>query len=483
MNISSKLMLIVLLTVFEITLTLWSVFEISNGVKFHELNLNHFKYSSQLMNKVSSLDGNSNVKVDNLRAVVLNIRQQPIDCMDTINVVNKFIMEAIDTDSAIALCIQDIKDADHALSLIDDFENGSLDKEVFISKLKASAVTFNQTSILFEEPVSKTLSFIMKFMIPIVVFISIFNIVFISYMSNTITSSIRQAIELLNNKKKKVSLSDDISKNVSGELKILLQAAQKRIENDLLMKEINQKLETLVEQRTRSLTRANQELSQFAYRTSHDLKAPLSATKMLARFIIEDINAGQLDNAIKDTQHVHDQMEKLEELVMGILSLTEADSTENINSSINLDMVLDDIQQRLSGMMNLSDYTMERHINLDHALVNNQTRITQILENLISNALKYKDNSKPDVPFVRITISELVESYQLDIEDNGIGIPVDRHDEVFGMFKRFHPKISFGSGLGLAIVKKHVDYLKGTISMETSDQGTKFSINIPKVIV
>ena len=56
MKISSKLMLIVLLTVFEITLTLWSVFEISNGVKFHELNLNHFKYSSQLMNKVSSLD-------------------------------------------------------------------------------------------------------------------------------------------------------------------------------------------------------------------------------------------------------------------------------------------------------------------------------------------------------------------------------------------------------------------------------------------
>ena len=259
---------------------------------------------------------NSNVKVDNLRAVVLNIRQQPIDCMDTINVVNKFIMEAIDTDSAIALCIQDIKDADHALSLIDDFENGSLDKEIFISKLKASAVTFNQTSILFEEPVSKTLSFIMKFMIPIVVFISIFNIVFISYMSNTITSSIRQAIELLNHKKKKVSLSDDISKNVSGELKVLLQAAQKRITSEMLMEEVNKKLETLVEQRTESLTRANQELSQFAYRTSHDLKAPLSATKILTRFIIEDINAGQLENAVQDTQHVHDQMEKLEELVV-----------------------------------------------------------------------------------------------------------------------------------------------------------------------
>ena len=57
----------------------------------------------------------------------------------------------------------------------------------------------------------------------------------------------------------------------------------------------------------------------------------------------------------------------------------------------------------------------------------------------------------------------------------------DRHDEVFGMFKRFHPKISFGSGLGLAIVKKHVDYLKGTITMETSSKGTKFSITIPKV--
>ncbi|WP_426369506.1 sensor histidine kinase [Pseudocolwellia sp. HL-MZ7] len=483
MKISSKLMLIVILTIFEISLTLWSVFEISNGVKFHELNLNHFKYSSQLTHQVSALSADHNIEISELRAVVLNIRQQPIDCLDTINVVNKFIMEFIGTDNAIALCVQDIKDADHALSLINKFENETIDKDVFLSKLKTLAATFNQTSILFEEPVSKTLAFIMKVMIPLVVVISLFNILFISFMSNTITRSIRHAIKLLNHKKKKISLSDDIGQNLSGELKVLLQAAQKRITSEMLMAEVNKKLETLVEQRTESLTRANQELSQFAYRTSHDLKAPLSATKILTRFIIEDINAGQLENAVQDTQHVHDQMEKLEELVVGILSLTEADSTENKNSALDLNMILDDIQQRLSGITNLSDYTMERYINLDHVLVNNQTRITQILENLVSNALKYRDTKKSALPFVKITVSELDESHQLMIEDNGIGIPTDRHDEVFGMFKRFHPKVSFGSGLGLAIVKKHIDYLKGTINMETSDQGTKFSINIPKVIV
>lgn len=109
-------------------------------------------------------------------------------------------------------------------------------------------------------------------------------------------------------------------------------------------------------------------------------------------------------------------------------------------------------------------------------------RITQILENLISNAWKYRDESKETTPYVKVSAIELHDAFQLSVEDNGLGIPNDRKDETFQMFKRFHPKVSSGSGLGLAIVKKHVDILKGTIVVDSSPRGTSFMITLPKQV-
>ena len=482
MTISNKLMLIVILTIFEISLTLWSVLEISKGATYHQLNSLHLKYSAQFSERISPLTKDSIINVVELEEIILNIRQQPIDCLDSVNFLNKFIMKKINTFNAVELCIKDIKDTNYALSIISQFKSEKLGKEKLLFELKNSANTFIETSGLFEKPVTKTVTFIMNTMIPLVIIISFFNIVFITFMSRTISGSIRNAISLLKNPNKE-SLTEDINKNVSGELKILLDVARERLKNELLITEINQKLEKLVEQRTQSLTRANGELSQFAYRTSHDLKAPLTASKLLTNFIIEDIQAGDIDTAIENTTRIHDQMEKLEELVMNILSLTEADSIETNHAVIHFDNIIDDIQQRCSGITDSSDYIILREIQHDLEMVNNPTRITQILENLISNAIKYRDDNKPELPFVKISVSEDTNAYQLIVEDNGVGIPDDRHNEVFLMFKRFHPKLSFGSGLGLAIIKKHIDYLNGTITMNTSNSGTTFSITIPKVDV
>lgn len=480
MKISSKLMLIVVLTIFEISLTLWSVFEISKGAKFHQLNSLHLKYSAQFSERVFALEMDSTINVAALESILLNIRQQPVECLESVNFLNEFIMQQIDTYRAVELCVKDIADADRALLIISDYQNQLFGKETLLPELKALAQIFNNNSVLFEKPITETVSFVMKTMIPLIVIISFFNILFITFMSRTISGSIRRAIDLLENTSNEKNLADDISKNVSGELKTLLEVAQKRLANELLITEVNQRLEKLVEQRTESLTRANEELAQFAYRTSHDLKAPLSTSKFLTRFIVQDIEAGRTENAIKDTNRIHAQMEKLEDLVMSILSLTEADSTERKHCAINLDEVVDDIQQRLSGIANTTDYNVLRELKLEHPMLSDKTRITQILENLISNALKYRDDTKSELPFVRVTAAELGDAYQLIVADNGVGIPDNRHQEVFQMFKRFHPKLSFGSGLGLAIVKKHIDYLNGTITMKTSNCGTTFSITIPK---
>jgi len=451
MTISSKLMLIVLLTIFEISLTLWSVFEISNGAKFHQLNLFHLKYATEFSNKVFSLEKDSTIDVVELEKLILDIRQQPIDCLESVNFLNEFIMKQIGTHGAIGICVKDIEDGNRVLLKISEYNDKKISKETFIFELKNAAYAFNESSSLFEKPVTETVLFVMKTMVPLVVGISLFNILFISFMSNTISSSIKSAVDLLKSKNSKESLAEDISKNVSGELKVLLEVAQERIRSEIFVTEINQQLEKLVEQRTESLTRANTELSQFAYRTSHDLKAPLTASKLLTNFIIEDIEAGDIDNAIQDINRIHDQMVKLEDLVMSILSLTEVDSI------------------------------VDREIEPDIQFFSCPIRITQILENLISNSLKYRDEKKSELAFIKVSLLGVADTYQLTVEDNGIGIPEDRHKEVFQMFKRFHPQLSFGSGLGLAIVKKHIDYLDGTIQMQTSPGGTKFIITIPKI--
>ena len=80
---------------------------------------------------------------------------------------------------------------------------------------------------------------------------------------------------------------------------------------------------------------------------------------------------------------------------------------------------------------------------------------------------------------VRISTEKNGNDIVFSVEDNGLGIPEEREKEIFSMFKRFHPKVSFGSGLGLYMMKKSADVLGGQIEYEKSELGTKFKLLIP----
>lgn len=479
MKISSKLLIIVILTCFEISLTLWSVFEIAKAAKFHQLNFLHLKYNAEFSNQVNSLEKAKTVDVVKLKNAINNIKQQPTDCLNQVNLFNRFIMRQIGTAYALVICEEDIQDANKALASLDKFVRGEINQESLVIALNVYSLAFQKHSTLFEEPIAQTVSFIMRSIVPLVVFISLFNILFITLMSRNIKGSINGVIKLLSKTSNKDSLEADINKNVSGELKTLLEVAKKRVTDELMVKEINQKLEALVEKRTSSLTRANEELAQFAYRASHDLKAPLTSTKLLARFIKQDIQQGNLQNAADDAEKISSQMAKLEELVIGILALTEADSVEQGIIEIDFTSILSDIRTTASGLLTDSGCVFEQEISIDKPMLGEKFRLIQVIENLVTNAIKYHDPRK-EAPFVKTSIYEKEESYTITVQDNGLGIPENRQGEVFQMFKRFHPTISFGSGLGMAIVKKHVDYMLGTIEMSTSDLGTTFTIVFPK---
>lgn len=101
-----------------------------------------------------------------------------------------------------------------------------------------------------------------------------------------------------------------------------------------------------------------------------------------------------------------------------------------------------------------------------------------ILENLISNAIKYQD-TKRQTSYIKISTYNDGNSFVLEVEDNGLGIPEEQQDSLFTMFKRFHPRTAFGSGLGLYLMKKSADVLGGKVTFQSLEEGSIFRLNIP----
>lgn len=479
MNISKKLHLIVALTIIEISITLFSALEIAKGAKFHQLNFLHLKYYTEFSELLYKINDGRPIITSEIESAILNVKQQPIECIDEINAINKFVMRTINTIDALDICIKDIKDAEKALTSLSKFSSQEINRAQLLLDLTHALKQFKINSENFDSPINKTVSFLLKTLIPLVLLISIFNIIFITYLSRTISGSIKGLTTLLSSKPAdNLDLDASLEKNTSGELKELMIAAKKRIKGELLNLENNKELEEIVNKKTISLQKANEELTQFAYRTSHDLKSPLSSSKVLAQFISMDIDEGNLSEAKENADKISKQMEKLETLVVDILLLAQADLDSNEALPIDFDQMMIDIQERLSWLRKDNSCSIDINISTSKLIASEKIRFSQIIENLLSNALKYYDTDKV-TPYVKLDIYNNEDTIFIDISDNGIGIPEEYQSEVFTMFKRFHPDRSNGSGLGMTIVKKHIDYLGGTITFESSKQGTIFKIIIP----
>lgn len=475
MNISRKLLIIVCLTVIEVSITIWTTLEIASGAKLHQLNFLHLKYDLEFSELISGYERGEKIDIDELRRSVMLIKQQPLDCMAAMNVVNETIMKAIDTYSAVVLCEKDIKDADLVLMYMDQYANKQLDRSDFIHFLKVASKKFSDASSNFEKPIEKTVSFILRTLIPAIIIISLLNIIFITYLSRTITGSIANVIALLSSKSQDPSeINKKIENSVTGELKELLKISKLRIKNDLLNIETSKELQRIVAERTRSLQQVNDELAQFAYRASHDLKAPLSSSKSLLKFIDADIEDGEFDEAQANVKKVHYQLDKLERLVSDILSLTKAELADNKKEKINIDSIVNAIKCRLAWMIEEKKCTITTNILIDSPIYSEEVRFVQIFENIISNSIKYASPLRP--LNIMVTAFSKNDRVYFKVADNGVGIPENYWPDMFKLFKRFHPDIGFGSGLGLSIVKKHSDYLNGIISFDSSDEGTTFTM-------
>ncbi|MEM7733177.1 MAG: ATP-binding protein [Pseudomonadota bacterium] len=229
-------------------------------------------------------------------------------------------------------------------------------------------------------------------------------------------------------------------------------------------------------QKTQELESANDELTQYAYRASHDLKGPISTAKGLAEFIVEDIADGDLEEAIDNARKIISMMDRLEDNVKAMLNLARADLEVREARAVDLAALLSEICDGLSAHSSHAGVSIEGQLEVQHVQAQ-PVRLRQIMENLIANSIRYHAPDRDD-RFVRVRSSQSDAGITIEVEDNGRGIPKEAGARIFDRFTRFNQD-SEGSGLGLAIVKKNVDALCGQIDVQSSEAGTAIRVTVP----
>jgi len=248
------------------------------------------------------------------------------------------------------------------------------------------------------------------------------------------------------------------------------------------LKKINATLGIILNQRTkeiqktnRELIKANRELDNFVYRTSHDLMAPLKSLLGLMGVAKMETSDKQQINYIK---MMEERVHKLEEFITSIMAYSTNVNARVTYELVEMELLLKEILQDLKYYDNSEMVRFEYQIEENSEVINlDRNRLKIVLSNLINNAYKYYDPKKED-PNVMIMVKRHKDSINILVEDNGLGINAERIDKIFNMFYRAS-ETSKGSGLGLYIVKEAVEKMDGNISVTSEKgKGTRFLIEL-----
>lgn len=221
------------------------------------------------------------------------------------------------------------------------------------------------------------------------------------------------------------------------------------------------------------LQKANDELNRFVYSTSHDLRAPLAS-------ITGIINLARMENSIQDPNNYIEMIEscvtRMDSFILKIIEYYKSVRAEEENLPIHFEPMVENAIEN-SRMQNPA-ITIQKEIHQPVAFLGDEYRISIILSNLISNAVKYQKPSEPS-PFIKIEVEVTEKKAVIKVSDNGIGILPEQLQNVFRMFFRGSNNVT-GLGIGLYIVKEAVAHLGGTISVDSVyGEGTTFHLQIP----
>jgi signal transduction histidine kinase len=237
----------------------------------------------------------------------------------------------------------------------------------------------------------------------------------------------------------------------------------------------NKQLKMAVEARTKSLEKSNQEMDRFVYSISHDIRSPLSSVQGLINIMKVDP-----DDNEKYLGLIESSIIKLDNYTKDILDYTRNSRAKLSPKIIDLDEMLDKCISQLKYAENSNIIDFYKDAKLEEPFYTDPWRLEVILNNLLSNSVKYREKSRTQ-SFIKVYADLIDNKLTLKIEDNGIGIDKVHLNKIYGMFYRASED-SQGSGLGLYLVSETITLLKGSIDIQSVvGEGTTITLEIPNL--
>jgi PAS domain S-box-containing protein len=248
---------------------------------------------------------------------------------------------------------------------------------------------------------------------------------------------------------------------------------RKKAEEEI--RQLNSRLEQKVIERTAALTRSNDELRQFAYVVSHDLKEPLRTVSTFSQ-LLEERLGNNLDSESKEfVTYILSGVKRMSDLIDDLLAYASLDAVEARIKAVDLNLVLKEATFNLLATIQETGAVIESDPFPE--VLGDHVQLVQVLQNLIGNSIKYRS---ADPPHVHISAEWRDAELVIAVRDNGIGIDPAYAEGVFKLFKRLHARQEYsGNGVGLAICRKIVQRHGGRIWVESIlGQGATFYFTV-----
>lgn len=235
--------------------------------------------------------------------------------------------------------------------------------------------------------------------------------------------------------------------------------------------------EERLEAQRNELVRVNQDVEQFAYVASHDLRSPLRAIDNLSQWIADDLGEDLPQETARHIDLMQNRVQRMDKLLTDLLEYSRVGRR-------NVDTTGVDVAELAASVWSLLDHPEGFELVLGEGLPKLQTAVTplqQVLHNLLTNALKHHDRDHGTITFDSAPDADGF--YRFRVTDDGPGIPEEFHDKVFQLFQTLRPRDEVeGSGMGLALIKRIVQDGGGAIRLESpiaDGRGTRFAFTWP----
>lgn len=262
----------------------------------------------------------------------------------------------------------------------------------------------------------------------------------------------------------------DANQIIEGQRRMLLQ------KNQTLQSELIEANKVLTETNT-ELIKHNNELRQFSFSVSHNLRSPVAS--LLGLIALIDPKSIQGEN-VEIFKHIQSSTERLDYIIKDLIKIIDIrQDIFQIRQKIWLEDEFKSIHDILEHEIYTHHVAFRNDFSKCQVIYSVKPMIHSILYNLISNGIKYRSLNQP--PVIEISAEELPDHFILTVKDNGLGIDLNTHkDNVFKLYRRFHRHVE-GRGLGLYLVKLQCEALGGTVHVESElNKFTKFTLHLPK---